>query len=187
MIVQSTFIWANYLLPSSPYCKIYLWWETERENWSWSLLGVKGLNCHQIYSGFNLFIIFSEYLLAFYSAGLLLLLLLWSLSHYLNKVLMFQRGTFLLSSSEHVVRKVASLTCVVHSLQSELQLTMEDSSGKQQKIVPRYFYCHCVWHGMLQNWFHKMYVYFVDYRGHLIITTYIVLTKINCYHCRPLH
>ena len=23
---------------------IYLWWETERENWSWSLLGVKGLN-----------------------------------------------------------------------------------------------------------------------------------------------
>ena len=43
MIVQSTFIWANYLLPNSPYCTIYLWWETERENWSWSLLGVKGL------------------------------------------------------------------------------------------------------------------------------------------------
>ena len=42
MIVQSTFIWANYLLPNSPYCMIYLWWETERENWSWSLLGVKG-------------------------------------------------------------------------------------------------------------------------------------------------
>ena len=34
MIVQSTFIWANYLLPNSPYCMIYLWWETERENWS---------------------------------------------------------------------------------------------------------------------------------------------------------
>ena len=43
MIVQSTFTWANYLLPNSPYCMIYLWWETERENWSWSLLGVKGL------------------------------------------------------------------------------------------------------------------------------------------------
>ena len=42
MIVQSTFIWANYLLPNSPYCMIYLWWETERENWSWSLLEVKG-------------------------------------------------------------------------------------------------------------------------------------------------
>ena len=40
MIVQSTFIWANYLLP---YCMIYLLWEAERENWSWSLLGVKGL------------------------------------------------------------------------------------------------------------------------------------------------
>ena len=31
------------------YCQIlhtvwYIWWETERENWSWSLLGVKGLN-----------------------------------------------------------------------------------------------------------------------------------------------
>ena len=37
MIVQSTFIWANYLLPNSPYCMIYLWWENERENWSWSL------------------------------------------------------------------------------------------------------------------------------------------------------
>ena len=23
---------------------IYLWWETERENWSWSLLEVKGLS-----------------------------------------------------------------------------------------------------------------------------------------------
>ena len=44
MIVQSTFIWANYLLPNSPYCMVYLWWETERENWSWSLLGLKGLN-----------------------------------------------------------------------------------------------------------------------------------------------
>ena len=22
----------------SPYCMIYLWWETERENWSWSLV-----------------------------------------------------------------------------------------------------------------------------------------------------
>ena len=33
----------NYLLPNSPYCMIYLWWETERENWSWSLLRVKGL------------------------------------------------------------------------------------------------------------------------------------------------
>ena len=43
MIVQSTFIWANYLLSNSPYCMIYLRWETERENWSWSLLGVKGL------------------------------------------------------------------------------------------------------------------------------------------------
>ena len=43
MIVQSTLIWANYLSPNSPYCIIYLWWETERENWSWSLLGVKGL------------------------------------------------------------------------------------------------------------------------------------------------
>ena len=43
MIVQSTFIWANYLLPNSPYYMIYLWWETERENWSWSPLGVKGL------------------------------------------------------------------------------------------------------------------------------------------------
>ena len=32
MIVQSTFIWA-----------IYLWWETEKDIWSWSLLGVKGL------------------------------------------------------------------------------------------------------------------------------------------------
>ena len=42
MIVQSTFIWANYLLPNSPYCMIYLWWVTERENWSWSILGVKG-------------------------------------------------------------------------------------------------------------------------------------------------
>ena len=28
---------------NSPYCMIYLWWETERENWSWSLLAVKGL------------------------------------------------------------------------------------------------------------------------------------------------
>ena len=37
------FIWANYLLPNSPYCMINLWWETERENWSWSFLGVKGL------------------------------------------------------------------------------------------------------------------------------------------------
>ena len=44
MIVQSTFIWANYLMPNSPYCMIYLWWETERENWSWSLLAVKGLS-----------------------------------------------------------------------------------------------------------------------------------------------
>ena len=44
IIVQSTFIWANYLLPNSPYCMLYLWGETERENWSWSLLGVKGLN-----------------------------------------------------------------------------------------------------------------------------------------------
>ena len=43
MSVQSTFIWANYQLPYSPYCMIYLWWETERENWSWSLLGVNGL------------------------------------------------------------------------------------------------------------------------------------------------
>ena len=42
MTVQSTFIWANYLLPTSAYCMIYLWWETERENWSLSLLGVKG-------------------------------------------------------------------------------------------------------------------------------------------------
>ena len=32
------------LLPNSPHCMIYLWWDTERENWSWSLLGVKGLN-----------------------------------------------------------------------------------------------------------------------------------------------
>ena len=46
MIVQSTFIWANYLLPNSPYCMIYLWWETERENHGWSLLGVKGLINH---------------------------------------------------------------------------------------------------------------------------------------------
>ena len=29
-------------MPSSPYCMIYLWWETERENYGWSLLGVKG-------------------------------------------------------------------------------------------------------------------------------------------------
>ena len=35
---------SNYLLPNSPYCMIYLWWETERENWSWSLLGVKRLS-----------------------------------------------------------------------------------------------------------------------------------------------
>ena len=40
MIVQSTLIWANYLLANSPHCIIYLWWETERGNWSWSLLGV---------------------------------------------------------------------------------------------------------------------------------------------------
>ena len=25
-------------MPGSPYCMIYLWWETWRENWSWSLL-----------------------------------------------------------------------------------------------------------------------------------------------------
>ena len=43
IIVQSTFIWTNYLLPNSPYCMIYLWWETERENWSWSLVGLKEL------------------------------------------------------------------------------------------------------------------------------------------------
>ena len=49
MIVQSTFIWANYLLPYSPYCMIYLWWETEREDWSWSLLGVKGLRLVHAY------------------------------------------------------------------------------------------------------------------------------------------
>ena len=48
MTVQSTFIWANYLLPNSPYCMIYLWWETERENWSWSLLGMKKLSSKSI-------------------------------------------------------------------------------------------------------------------------------------------
>ena len=45
LIVQSAFIWASYQMPSSPYCMIYLWWETERENHGRSLLGVKGLNC----------------------------------------------------------------------------------------------------------------------------------------------
>ena len=49
MIVQSTFIWANYLLSNSPYCMIYLCWETGRENWSWSLLGVKGLTSFSRY------------------------------------------------------------------------------------------------------------------------------------------
>ena len=28
---------SSYQMPNSPYCMIYLWWETERENWSWSL------------------------------------------------------------------------------------------------------------------------------------------------------
>ena len=46
MAVQSTFIWTNYLLPNSPCCLISLWWETVRENWSWSLLGVEGLTCN---------------------------------------------------------------------------------------------------------------------------------------------
>ena len=31
MIVQSTFIWAKYLLPNSPYCMIYLWWDWKRK------------------------------------------------------------------------------------------------------------------------------------------------------------
>ena len=47
MIVQSTFIWANYLLPNSPYSMIYLWWENERENWSWShSTSVDKAQCH---------------------------------------------------------------------------------------------------------------------------------------------
>ena len=38
LIVRSSFTWGTYQMPSSPYCMIYLWWETERENWSWSLM-----------------------------------------------------------------------------------------------------------------------------------------------------
>ena len=44
LIVQSAFIWASYQIPRSPYCMIYLWRETERENHGWSLLEVKDLN-----------------------------------------------------------------------------------------------------------------------------------------------
>ena len=58
MTVQSTFIWANYLLPNSPYCMIYLWWETERENWSWSLLEVKGLRVHTYIIQFSFILFF---------------------------------------------------------------------------------------------------------------------------------
>ena len=44
MIVKSTFSpEQTNLLPNSSYWIIYLWWETEGENRSWSLLGVKGL------------------------------------------------------------------------------------------------------------------------------------------------
>ena len=32
------------VLPNSLFCMIFLWWDTETENWSWSLLGVKGLS-----------------------------------------------------------------------------------------------------------------------------------------------
>ena len=28
-------------MPSSPYCVIYLWWKSEREKYSWSLIGVQ--------------------------------------------------------------------------------------------------------------------------------------------------
>ena len=45
MNVQSTFIWANCLLPNSPR---YTVWERPRETWRWSLLGVKGLIHHCI-------------------------------------------------------------------------------------------------------------------------------------------
>ena len=39
-----SFIWASYQMPNSPYYMIYLWHgERLKENWSWLLLGVKGL------------------------------------------------------------------------------------------------------------------------------------------------
>ena len=40
---------------NSPYCMIYLWWETERENHGWSVLGVKGLILNSFFRHFFLY------------------------------------------------------------------------------------------------------------------------------------
>ena len=87
MIVQSTFIWANYLLPNSPHRMISHWRETERENWSWSLLGVKGLKLSLLMLLLNYILQFSDFWLFYFclSLRLIYLLLFCSLSLYIGK------------------------------------------------------------------------------------------------------